>query len=333
MDTNDEQYVYDLYLSVGPTCQPSENLRRNFLRDFSAPLDWMGHYSLETVLHLFRTGYDDFFKEYKIDEEREGARGDVMGNMRLVTDTLNGIDSIHHFPEFEDMDYAHRMFSDKMSERAARLERRIRSAGSVALVTRRADTKEEMMSFLRAFHDIYPHLKLLLLNFRHDDSFGFEDYEKEVVFDDGTLSYHDYLLNDTLQGKEVWFGNSYVWQKILSQYDTPETSLIRNEWKTYREQNQNLIMYGAGKGCIEALNYCFNRGIEIDGIAVRSMTDNPREINGIKVKLYTYYPKDSAIIVSLKDIKESIEAKKDLNDAGFNNIVFLREKMRLIPTV
>ena len=224
MDTNDEQYVYDLYLSVGPTCQPSENLRRNFLRDFSAPLDWMGHYSLETVLHLFRTGYDDFFKEYKIDEEREGARGDVMGNMRLVTDTLNGIDSIHHFPEFEDMDYAHRMFSDKMSERAARLERRIRSAGSVALVTRRSETKEEMLSFLRAFHDIYPHLKLLLLNFRHDDSFGFEDYEKEVVFDDGTLSYHDYLLNDTLQGKEVWFGNSYVWQKIMSQYDTPETS-------------------------------------------------------------------------------------------------------------
>ncbi|MBQ8490580.1 MAG: hypothetical protein IJ535_12435 [Pseudobutyrivibrio sp.] len=65
VENNEE--CFDLFLSIGHNCTPAFNLRDNYLRIISAPLDWMYGYSLNTVLHLFKSGFTDFFIQYEID--------------------------------------------------------------------------------------------------------------------------------------------------------------------------------------------------------------------------------------------------------------------------
>ncbi|MBE5910560.1 DUF1796 family putative cysteine peptidase [Pseudobutyrivibrio sp.] len=70
-----ERQIYDLAISIGRNCKVAMAMRLNYLRDFSAPLDWMMEYSLATTLHLFETSYTDFFKEcidYTAEKQSEG---------------------------------------------------------------------------------------------------------------------------------------------------------------------------------------------------------------------------------------------------------------------
>lgn len=213
-DRQRDESCYDFFISIGPHCRPAINLRSNDLREFAAPLDWMGQYSLDTVLHLFREKFNDFFEEYKVDSENpKGAKG-----MLRVYDTRNHIRNIHHFPENMSLDSSYPQFKDKMNARAERLEARLQSASRIVLVSEREESKSEMNAFLRSFSDIYPHLKIRLINIRNDEEMPYDDFKQEVIFDDGILSYVEYIFNDTQQGVRIPEGNTFVWSRILSQY-------------------------------------------------------------------------------------------------------------------
>lgn len=209
-----DMYYCDFILSIGPHCRPAVNLRLNQLREFSSPLDWMMDYSLDTVLHLFRSGFRDFFTEYELDSaEPDGAAG-----MLRVNDTLNGIVSIHHFPADIPPDSAYPQFDAKMRKRARRLESMLHNASSVVLLSDRTESEHELSSFLYSFSDIYPHLRIRLINTRHDENMPFDSYRQETVFADGKLSYIEYHFNDTEHGAERVSGNKFIWEKILSAY-------------------------------------------------------------------------------------------------------------------
>ena len=75
---------YDLFMSVGIDCRPAIQLKRAGLRKKSFPLDWQMRYSLDTVIHLFQTKFEDFFVDIEEDIEREGSN-----NNRWVVDTNN----------------------------------------------------------------------------------------------------------------------------------------------------------------------------------------------------------------------------------------------------
>ena len=122
----------------------------------------MGAYSLDTVLHLFREKFNDFFTEYEVDRENpKGAAG-----MLRVWDTKNHIRTIHHIPDNMWLSSSYPQFKEKMNTRAARLETRLQSASSIILVSERTESKDEMSAFLKSFSDIYPHLKIKLINLR-----------------------------------------------------------------------------------------------------------------------------------------------------------------------
>lgn len=206
-----DEYNCDLILSTGSNCRPAINLKLNNLREFSSPLDYMMNYSLDTVIHLFRDGFKDFFSEYEIDSETpKGAVG-----MRRVNDTKNHIVSIHHFPEDVPMDESYPLFIEKMSARAERLEHYLQAASRIVLVSDRTDPKEDMCDFLRAFSGIYPHLNIRLINMRHDENAPYDSYRQESVFAEDSLSYIEYIFNDTDHGMD---GNTSVWSQILSNY-------------------------------------------------------------------------------------------------------------------
>lgn len=87
----DMVYKLDVIFSVGVACRPAYHLKSNGLRFFASPLDWMNRYSLDTVLHLFDTSFEDFFVDIEEDLEWKGSL------YRKIHDIKNNICSLHHF--------------------------------------------------------------------------------------------------------------------------------------------------------------------------------------------------------------------------------------------
>ena len=221
----DDNYYCDFILSIGPHCRPAINLRINHLREFSSPLDWMMSYSLNTVIHLFKDNFNDFFSTYEVDiENPKGATG-----MLRVNDTNNHIVSIHHFPESMGVNSSYPQFREKMNARAKRLTTCLQNASYIVLISDRTDSNEDMITFLRSFSEIYPNLKIRLINMRHDEKMPYDTYRQELIFHNDLLSYIEYTLNDTEQGVRIAAGNTFVWSKILSKYYTPGFQSSKNE--------------------------------------------------------------------------------------------------------
>ena len=87
-----EKEKYDMYISLGPDCRPAMHLKIHNLRTLASPLDYQMSYSLDTVLKLFQTGFEDFFVEIKEDLELSRTI-----EKRWIVDIKNNIISIHHF--------------------------------------------------------------------------------------------------------------------------------------------------------------------------------------------------------------------------------------------
>lgn len=216
-----DEYFCDFILSIGSDCGPALNLRFNSMRYFSAPLDWMMDYSLSTVLHLFKDGFNDFFSQYEIDKnDPEGSMG-----MLRVNDTLNHIVSIHHFPGNMSIDSYYPQFIEKMNSRKDRLEALLHNASGIVLAAERTDPKEDLLSFLRSFSKLYPHLRIRLINLRFDENMSYNTYKQETVFDDNILSYIDYTYNTTQHGVRIQEDYFAIWSRILSKISLIDSHL------------------------------------------------------------------------------------------------------------
>ncbi|SCY71400.1 DUF1796 family putative cysteine peptidase [Butyrivibrio sp. INlla14] len=321
------EYFCDLMIPIGMRCRPAENLKLNYLRDFSMPLDWMMDYSLDTVIHLFQTGFSDFFRNIELDKEKplKAAAG-----MLRINDINNHIISIHHFPQSMWLIDSQPRFIEKMDFRAKRLELYLKQSSNIVLVSCREETKEDMCFFLQMFSKIYPHLKIRLINIRHNERMPYDSYKKENVFDEGKLSYIEYTLNDTEQGRQIYQGNIFVWSKILGKYITSNSFAIRMQWKQLRDHSAQIVIYGAGTQCARVLYWLSNIGINVDGIAVSSMMDNPEEINKLPVRMYSVYPKDVTMVVSIGDKSEAKKIKRILNEHEYKYVYLLDYNMRPI---
>ena len=105
-----------------------------------------------------------------------------------------------------------------MRKRADRLKKYFETLSSVVLVAERDETKEELIDFLHSFSILYPNLSIRLINVRDDRNMDFKSYKENKYFDDGKLSYIEYILNDTDEGIETIAGNNLVWKNVLSHY-------------------------------------------------------------------------------------------------------------------
>lgn len=210
---SDNYYFCDFLLPIGIHCRPAMQLRANNLRFFSSPLDWMGYYPLDTIIHLHKTNYTDFFDEYEVDKDLDGAKG-----MLRVTDTNNHILSIHFFRKDRDVDESQKELKTIMQRRADRLIEYLKNLNSIVLVAERTETKDEMINFLNSFSAIYPNLNIRLMNVIHDETMDLVSYKEELIISDDKLSYIEYTFNDTKDGRDVSIGNELVWGKVLSHY-------------------------------------------------------------------------------------------------------------------
>lgn len=200
---------YDLYISIGTACRPAYHLQQNDLRLYAMPLDWVKVYSLDTVLHLFKTGFADFFTEIE-EKDWEGAN-------RWVVDTKNNILSIHHFPKDREIEKTQKVFVQKIKKRFNRLNDDLEKRKRIVLVGNREEASDKIESFLIAFSELYPHLEIKLLNVRHNDELDFGSYKKQVFEISKRLTIDEYTINDrfSLSEPDDWRGNIKMWEVIL----------------------------------------------------------------------------------------------------------------------
>ena len=190
---------YDTYLPIGGNCIPAYYLKKYGLRTEAYPLDWMV-FDAHTFIHLFQTGFSDFFSS--IAEEKS-----IEANAcRSIRDTVNGILSLHHFPKDREIAEMLKVFHRKMRRRYLRLHNRLMNSNSLLMLGYRQDTEEQVINTLLEFAAIYPHLSSHLINVSDTPRMASSDLRQK-----------HYDLNDRLTVTCCYFNNSYDTenQKIL----------------------------------------------------------------------------------------------------------------------
>ena len=318
---------YDLYISVGGACRPAYHLQVNDLRNEAYPLDWMMAYSLDTVIHLFKTKFIDFF----VDIEEDNIGGDK--NSRRIKDVTNNIISIHHFPRDMEVKKAQKEFLVKMNKRVKNLDAKLENAKSVVLICNRTDTIEKLQFFLKEFSSLYPHLEIKLINIRNDEEMDVNSYNmKRYVLSD-CLSIEEYCFNDTYnsftQARADWRGNMGIWGDILNNSYNKHRAQSVEIMQKIKDENKALVIYGAGEKCIDLLYRFDKHDIQIKGIAVTDTLNNPKSIRQYSVNVIEKYDKDDTIVICLKDRDEAEIIKKTLLSKGYYQLYFGNDKLVL----
>lgn len=316
---------YDLFISVGCACRPAYHLQANDLRNEAYPLDWMMAYSLDTVIHLFKTKFVDFF----VDIEEDNIEGDK--NSRRIKDTKNDIISVHHFPRDMEVKKAQKEFLVKMNKRLKNLEAKLENAKRVVLICNRTDTIEKLQFFLKEFSSLYPHLEIKLINMRNDEEVGINSYNmKRYVLSD-CLSIEEYRFNDTFnsftQARADWRGNMGIWGDILNNFYNKHRVQSVEIMQKIKDENKALVIYGAGKKCIDLLYRFDKHNIQIKGIAVTDVLHNPKSIRQYDVNIIEKYDKNDMIVISLVDRNEAEKIKNTLISKGYHNLCFLSNNL------
>jgi len=86
------EFAFDMILSVGNDCRPAYYLKKNNLRHYKNPLDWVGYYSLDTVIHLYKTKFNDFFTDL-IEDKQQYSNGYIDGKNNILFVHYDNIES------------------------------------------------------------------------------------------------------------------------------------------------------------------------------------------------------------------------------------------------
>ncbi|MBP3616897.1 MAG: hypothetical protein J6J38_02560 [Lachnospiraceae bacterium] len=210
---------FDIFLSIGCACRPAYYLRECKLRYLSAPLDWMNRYTLEDCLHLFQTGFEDYFVDIY---ETENSKKDNQAENRVVIDRKNNIRSIHYFPKCLSLECEQIEFRRMMLERASKINEKLENSSRLCLLCNREEKWEELVSFLNKFSECYEHLHIMLVNVRSVASMEPDCIQENKIKVSSKLSISEYFINDEIDietGRTFdWRGNSKCWYKILEEY-------------------------------------------------------------------------------------------------------------------
>ena len=215
---------YDYLFSIGQACRPAHNIERFGLRQNASPLDWMMGDDLSTVIHLFKTGVEDFFLNVKEIPEEKGIHN------KYVVDTKNGIISIHHFANQKNLEIEQQSFRKTMLNRYAKVRNFINSSKHVGIICNRDSSLKELEDFLINFSNLFSNIEFTIINIKDTPV---NDINHEEIVINSKLSIIQYTFNDTnCDGPDkntnpnYWIGNQKNWDKVFS-----------NIWSTSNEIN------------------------------------------------------------------------------------------------
>lgn len=198
----------DFVLSLGQTCKTAAALRRNKLRSFSSPFDWMMNYNLETVSHFFNNGFDNFFKNYSIIEKN--------ANHMVVKDLDTGMLSLHDFPSDMDAEQFHAEFIRKMTNRFNKTISKIKESDDILFVSN-SDVKryDEITCFIKNMDGLLYKKRIYYLNIYNN-----EQEKINISYINNAIFFDIQFLDDHKNGAESsnldhWLGNTEKWDALL----------------------------------------------------------------------------------------------------------------------
>lgn len=205
----------DCIIGFGDGCRIAGNLKKNNLRFFSTPFDWQMKYNLETVLALLENKGKTFFKNYKLDSQYN--RGIHLG----LVDTDNGMVSLHDFNKYFPKKINEIIFKYKCRRRFNRLDKILKDAQNICIVTNRSIKTKEILSFIEKFSQLYTFKHLYYINIYENNSNNC--YKDLIKTEMDNITILEYYFNDEYpkgNNKEIksnyWLGNTDYWEKILS---------------------------------------------------------------------------------------------------------------------
>ena len=220
---SDDTITADIFVSLGPACREAHYLRDENLRLASFPLDWMLDYSLETVIHLLKTGFNDFFTDI---EEGEYRR---KNSNYCIIDTKNHITSLHHFSRKMSIPDAKKAFHTTMQKRYKRLDSYLRQAETICFICNRIyddSCSDELVNFLKEFDKIYPNKTVTLVNINKKDIPDIKIAKRQVA---PNLLIKEYTFKDIHTNGdnpetnyERWRGNEAIWRLLVKKMKLTE---------------------------------------------------------------------------------------------------------------
>lgn len=145
--------------------------------------------------------------------------------------------------------------------------------------------------------------------------------------------YQRYSLWFEKEKKELEVGGyveKAVYSVLYGKHKSSRITLSRVQLITI-SQSKNIVVFGAGAGCMDILDILKAENIKVDVIAVSDVRQNPEQIYGIKVDSIdniANYIKEGIVILGVTE-KYSLEIQKKLKQLGYHNII-VPEKVREI---
>ena len=205
-----QDITVDVVVSFGPNCRAADALKRNHLRFFSSPFDWMMKYKLQDVYNILKNKGKDFFSDFKESEISNGTK------YRYIISESTGMVAMHHFYKFIPVDEAYFIFNNKMQKRFAKLDEILLNAKSLCIITSRHSKTDDIINFVNDFSNLYKFEKVYFINIYND---SVEKIEK-VIYKNLTI-YQCHFSdvhpdgNNRMLNKKFWKGNVEIWDDIL----------------------------------------------------------------------------------------------------------------------
>ena len=208
-----KEFIFDIILSVGIACRPAYYLKKYNLSICANPLDWMMSYSLDTVIHLYETVFDDFFVDFVEDKQKS-----LENNCHWYIDNKNNIISMH----YKDLKDNNKMFRDKMTNRFKKINSFLLNANKICFISNRSENIDVYKKFLGKMSEIYSG-NMTYINIKNNEnintSYPIKCYGEKIS---DKLELIEYEFNDIHpQGRNIkingnaWLGNYAIWDNIM----------------------------------------------------------------------------------------------------------------------
>ncbi|MED1741305.1 DUF1796 family putative cysteine peptidase [Bacillus swezeyi] len=197
---------YDAVFSLGHLCLAAIQLRKNNLRPFAGPLDWVSTHSLTDLNRLLQNRFAGFMdpKNLRIIGYNTGEKKE--GSTIYVVDDFYNIGSVHDFDAEENtLDHlaTYPAVMEKFNRRINRFLEKM-STGSRLLFVRTEGSLEEAQELERILSDLVQHDFHVLL-VRHSNVTG-------IVEKNWPLQK---VCAVELPDKEIWESNNDLWTSML----------------------------------------------------------------------------------------------------------------------
>ncbi|SNZ03624.1 Putative papain-like cysteine peptidase [Terribacillus aidingensis] len=192
---------YDAVYSLGDLCLGAIQMKKNNLRPFSGPLDWMGTPLLPNVIQLFEKRFADFMLY-----ENLRIVGHATPDMLLVSDDRNFVMSNHDFHTAENsltQLTTYPQVKEKLDRRVNRLLEKLLTAQRILFIRTNA-TLEDTAELQRVLRSIIEHdFRILVVN--HGPVSGIVEKHWPI----------DNVYSVELPDNEIWEGNNALWKQLF----------------------------------------------------------------------------------------------------------------------